>query len=309
MEGERGGRDRAPHRSALVVVDGGASRCRLAAFDANGARVGTAVVESPASLTLGEREAWDTIRTGIERLARELGVPERALGRWLPTRLALGLAGALQEERRARFLARLERATGGTTRCRLVTDGHAQLVGASGGRPGVCLAIGTGSVVHWMDHSGGHGMAGGWGFPIGDEGSGAWLGARLLQRHLWHRDGETCDSPLMAALAARWGDSVSELQRLTTETRSTVHAALAPLVVGAAEAGDALALSLLEEGADWCARLVARAPPTLPVHVVGGLAGAYLPALSASLGARLTRPRGDALDGLRLIGARLLDED
>ena len=319
-------------RIDLVTVDGGASGCRLAAFDERDRRVAEIAIDAPASLTLGEAEAWLTIRAGIARLAGALAnrpadavpgfgadtaiaadpgtdasgedvVPARpdTVSTWLPATLGLGLAGALQGERRARFLERVERETGGTVRCRLVTDGHAQLVGASRGRPGVCLAVGTGSVAHWVDRRGSHGMAGGWGFPVGDEGSGAWLGARLLARYLWHRDGCPSASPLMAALDERLGASVSDVQRATTDPRSTTHARLARLVVEAADAGDALALSLLDEGAERCARLVERAPSELPLHVVGGLAGAYSTRFAARFGDRLSPPLGDALDGLRLI--------
>jgi len=338
----------------LIAVDGGASRCRLAAFDARGARVAEVSIDAPASLTLGEDDAWRTIRAGIERLvgmgeavapagaepdvttavtrespptskggieAASFGAssgdpsvgglssdglapavsPAGTLSSWWPATLALGLAGSLQEARRTRFLELVARETDGAVRCHLVTDGHAQLVGASLGRPGACLSIGTGSVVHWLASDGSRGMAGGWGFPIGDEGSGAWLGACLLQRYLWHRDGQTSDSPLMSALESGIGDSVSAVQRVTTDARSTTHARLARLVVEASEGGDALASSLLDEGSEWCARLVERAPSGLPVHVVGGLATAYASRLATRFGSRLLPARGDALDGLVLI--------
>ena len=328
---------------AIVAVDGGASRCRLAAFDALGVRLGACAVDAHASLTLGEAEAWDNVRLGLARLlagldvgsddaahggrgadddaaaktGRASGVPPAASsdvghrilagsavlapdGRW-PPRLAFGLAGALREERRARFLELVEAATGGASECRLVTDGHAQLLGASGGAPGVCLAVGTGSVVHWLDRDGAAGMAGGWGFPVGDEGSGAWLGARLLQRYLWHRDGERSESPLMGVVERRVGDSVAALQGRTTDARSSEHARLARDVVEGAERGDALAVSLLDEGADRCVRLLRRAPDDLPFYVVGGLADVYSPRLAARLGRRPDAPHGDVFDGLRAI--------
>jgi len=281
-----------------VVADGGATRCRLAAFDATGRRLAEAMVDSPASLTSGESSAWASLRGGIRLLGKALGKPDPA---WMPTLLVFGLAGSLQDERRARFLALVAQDAGPATRCRLVTDGHAQLLGASGGRPGICLAVGTGSVVHWLDADGTSGMAGGWGFPVGDEASGAWLGARLLQHYVWYRDGEAQGSPLMGLLDERTGANVSAIQRLTTESRSTVQAALAPLVIEAAALGDVLASSLLDEGVDWCVRLIARAPAGLPVHLVGGLADAYAPRLAARLDARLAPPRGDALNGLFML--------
>lgn len=161
--------------------------------------------------------------------------------------------------------------------------------------------MGTGSVLHWQDEAGGFGMAGGWGYPVGDEGSGAWLGARALQHYLWHRDGESSDSTLVKAVGERIGASVSDIQRWTVDSRSTTQATLAPLVVSHAQAGDALARQLMEAGAACCERLVALAPDALPLYMVGGLAAAYRPWLSARFSDRLREPCGDALDGLQAI--------
>ena len=288
--------------TATVTVDGGASGCRLAAFGADGAlRAGA--VDGPASLTLGEAQAWRHIARGLRTLAGELGLPPH----WLPPVLCLGLAGALQRERRERFIALLP----ASIECRLVTDGHAQLLGASGGEPGACLAVGTGSVLHWLDGDGRDGMAGGWGFPAGDEGSGAWLGLRAIGAYLRARDeahrvlsGSPLASPgsLFAALEERIGTDVSSVQSWSTRTVSTELASLAPLVVAAAGRDDPVAVSLLDEGAVRCAALFAVAPSDVPLYLVGGLAGVYRTRLPANIRARLREPRGGPLEGLLSLG-------
>jgi len=289
---------------ALIVADGGASSCRLAAFAEDGRRLATRRLDKHASLTLSEAEAWQHLSEGIDQLMENAGSTKR-----YPVVLVCGLAGALQSERRNRFLACVKKAAGEHCRCHVVTDGHAQLIGAAGARPGVCLAMGTGSVVHWQDAEGGFGMAGGWGYPIGDEGSGAWLGANALQRYLWQRDGEDIESTLLVDVADRVGSSVSAIQHWTIDARSTKHASLAPLIVEHAKRGDALARQLMEAGAACCERLVRRAPDALPLYVVGGLAAAYRPWLSARLDRRLAEPFGDALDGLYAIARSSMSAD
>lgn len=291
------------HGVDLVVADGGATGCRLAAYGPRGERLAAVTVGGHASLTLGEAVAWDHLSTGIASLAAALDMPEAVseLPNY-PARLVFGLAGALQERRREAFLTRVRAATGVTSRCHLVTDGEAQLVGASGGTAAACLALGTGSVLHWQDRNGVHGMAGGWGFPAGDEGSGAWLGVKVLQCYLWQRDGEPVASTLLDALAAVIGTSVSDIQRWSVEGRSSRLATLAPLVITHAQAGDALAMRLMREGANCCEHLVSLAPDDVPLYVAGGLADAYRPYLEATLGSRLRTPVGDALDGLQHIG-------
>jgi len=277
------------------VVDGGASGCRLGVFDANGELCASAQA-GPASLTLSEIQAWHHIEEGLQKLAADLGY---APG-WRPARLSMGLAGSLQHARRERFLALIPPAIDSV----LVTDGHAQLLGASNGQPGVCLALGTGSVVHWLDVHRQSGMAGGWGFPVGDEASGAWLGFQLLNAYVWHRDNNATDAPIAAvfkALEGKIGRSVSDIQQWTTTTCSTEYATLAPLVDAAAVDGDTVAMALLDKGAEHCMRLLSCAPANIPVFVVGGLADTYQARLSKQLGDRLCEPRGDVFSGLYVL--------
>ena len=276
--------------TVIVAVDGGGSRCRLAAFDEFGRPLARAIVDGHASLSRSPEQAWKNIEAGLAQLQRHL---RRGPG-WLPDRLMMGLAGSLQETRREHFLAQLPKTLAHT----LVTDGHAQLLGASAGRPGVCLAMGTGSVVHWLDDQGKNGMAGGWGFPVGDEGSGAWLGMRLVQIYLWHVDGRRQHGSLIDALSERLGSHVSDIQQWSTQTQAGVLAQLAPLAFEHAEGGDALAISLIDECVTQACALLSLAPQQLPVHVVGGIGERLKDQLAARLGERLHKARGDALQGL-----------
>lgn len=275
-----------------MVVDGGGSGCRLAAYDAHGTLCATAA-NGPASLSLGEEQAWLHISRGLQTLADQLGEPTD----WLPASLCMGLSGALQEARRECFLALLPTSID----CTLVTDGHAQLLGASGGQPGACLAVGTGSVLHWRDESGEFGMAGGWGYPVGDEGSGAWLGMQLINAWLWHCDSAERNKPVASvftALEERIGSGVSMVQAWSTSNRSTEMASLAPMIVAAAEQGDTVAMTILDAGVAQCRRLLSIAPKSLPVYLVGGLAAIYRSRLDETLRERLREPQGDALSGL-----------
>jgi len=275
-----------------VAVDGGGSGCRLAAFNANGTICATAM-DGPASLALGEEQSWLHIRRGLTALASQLGKSPD----WLPGRLNLGLAGSLSESRRARFLAMLP----ASINCTLVSDGHAQLLGATAGNSGACLAVGTGSVLHWVDETGHISMVGGWGYPVGDEGSGAWLGTRLINGYLWQRDSGVSGkqlAPVFQLLENRIGKSTSDVQDWTTCTRSTELASLAPLIVTAADQGDSIAIGLLDDGAAQCEKLLSLAPQSLAIYLVGGLAKTYRSRFTKAVTKRLEIPHGTALDGL-----------
>lgn len=276
--------------AVIVAIDGGGSSCRAAAFDGRGRRLASVRVSGHASLSRGIEEAWQNIQQSLMSLRDALGKADS----WWPEHLMMGLAGSLQEQRRKDFLAQLPDTLART----LVTDGHAQLLGASGGGPGICLALGTGSVLHWLDEHGCSAMVGGWGFPVGDEGSGAWLGMRLVQCYLWHVDGQRQDGRLMSELAARIGDSVSDIQQWSTQTQSGVLAQLAPMVFAHALQGDTLALSLRQEALTHALALVALAPDDLPVYVVGGIGEQMHDLLASALADRLRPAHADALQGL-----------
>ena len=70
----------------------------------------------------------------------------------------------------------------------ITTDAHAACVGAHRGRDGGVIIVGTGSI-GWAKLNGRHYRVGGWGLPVSDEGSGAWLGREALRRVLWAHDG------------------------------------------------------------------------------------------------------------------------
>jgi len=279
-----------------VVVDGGASGSRLSALDASGVVVAS-VHEGPASLSLGEERAWQHIRTGITLLARECALPAD----WMPARLCLGLAGALQQSQRERFLSLLP----ASIDCTLVSDGYAQLMGASGSAPGACLAVGTGSVVNWLDNSGMQGMAGGWGFPAGDEASGAWLGLRLLNAYLRDFDQIQSDStqatlsqPLKDLAQREIGSTRSVIQSWSICKDPSQLATLVPGLLHCAEQGDVMANNIIADGVQACLHLLGVVPADLPVYLVGGLVPVYRSRLLAALGERLQEPVGDVTSGL-----------
>ena len=77
----------------------------------------------------------------------------------------------------------------------LRSDGYTSCLGAHGGRNGAVIAIGTGVVAYQIEGDK-ECKVGGWGFPQGDEGSGAWLGLEAVRLTLHWLDGRGEPSPL-----------------------------------------------------------------------------------------------------------------
>jgi N-acetylglucosamine kinase-like BadF-type ATPase len=145
------------------------------------------------------------------------------------------------------------------------------------------LIAGTGSSCFGLNAAGERWLAGGWGHLISDEGSSYWLGLNGLRLAVGAFDGRW-ESTLPAAVQARLGlEAMPDImQRLYVQglTKAEI-AALAPVVIRAAEAGDPSAASLIKEGMRQLAECVAAVARRLgwatdpsEVALAGGLFGA-----------------------------------
>lgn len=130
------------------------------------------------------------------------------------------------------------------------------LEAAFGVSPGIVLVSGTGSVAVARAPDGRPLRAGGYGWQIGDEGSGYAIGAAAL-RALGHaQDGRGKATGLAARLLA--GPPVrsfDDLVRWSTSAEPREMAALAPAVFLAAESGDAVAAAIVDRAAEDLAGL------------------------------------------------------
>lgn len=70
----------------------------------------------------------------------------------------------------------------------IMNDCLAPLAAATKGKEGVVLVAGTGSIAYYFKEDGGTIRAGGWGYLLGDEGSGYDIGNQALRRVLKHHD-------------------------------------------------------------------------------------------------------------------------
>lgn len=116
------------------------------------------------------------------------------------------------------------------------------------GQAGVLVIAGTGSNILGRTNSGETFNVGGWGPAIGDEGSGYWIGhyglTTALRAYDFQRPTMILDRVMKFWNAATLGD----VTNIANETPAPDFSLLAPLIVECAEAGDAVALEILELG-------------------------------------------------------------
>ena len=160
------------------------------------------------------------------------------------------------------------------------SDYEIALVGAHGQRLGILLLAGTGSLAYGVNDAGESALVGGWGYLIGDEGSGYWLGAQALRAVVRMADGRGRRTLLYDAIMSdlKLAQPLDVIAWLYGADASRVGevARLAPLVLACAAQGDSVAQTMVEAGARDLAlavRSVAQRLSLRPQQVVfaGGL--------------------------------------
>jgi N-acetylglucosamine kinase-like BadF-type ATPase len=139
----------------------------------------------------------------------------------------------------------------------VVNDVVAAWAAATAVAPGVAVISGTGSNVFGVGPGGEAWRAGGWGYLLGDEGSGFWIAVQGIRAALADRDGSGPPTAIGEAACAHF--DVRPIERLATEiyARPVDHAEIAAfgaLVADAADAGDAVARAILHDAGRELAR-------------------------------------------------------
>lgn len=267
-----------------VGIDGGGTRTRALVADAEGRIVGRGEAGASA-LGQGAEQAWRHIAEALHAAA----VPGLDLAHCA---LGLGLSGTGVP---AQLQALLDHAPA-VARFAVVTDGLVALLGAHGGEAGALLISGTGSVAEALLPDGRRRMVGGWGWQIGDEGSGAWLGQQAMKVAQAAHDGRAPDGALAQAVRAVAGSSREALLSYCAQAGQAGYAQLAPLVFESAT-DDPAAAALLDQAASALDALAAAVHPTLPLALAGSIAQRLAPRLSPALQARRVEPRGEPVAG------------
>ena len=215
-------------------------------------------------------------------------------------RAVVGAAGAGRAQEQAELAAALVEA-GVARRVRVLADGEVALATAFGAGPGILVNAGTGSIAYARDPAGELHRAGGYGWQLGDEGGGYWLGRRALDVAARSHDGRGEGSTLLARLLGALGlQHFDDLVRWSATATPAQMAALAPHVVNAAREGEAVARQAVDDAARELVELVSvlarHFPGTGPVAVAlaGGLLLPQSPLTAAfreRLGATLKRAR------------------
>lgn len=279
----------------LVGVDGGGTGCRVAVgtrtdgilAEARGGRsnISTDFAVTMTSVTTAAHEALEKAGFGPADLPRCVA--------------HLGLAGYTGPELDAPAKAALP-----FGRSIISEDTLTTVVGAIGPQDGYVIALGTGTIIA-RQKSGRQDYIGGWCFQVSDQASGARLGRAALQSTLLHVDGILPGSNLTKLLLDKLNGAAGIVQ-FALKALPGDFATLAPEIVLAAKAGDAMGVDLMREGAAY----LEAALNALDYRegdllcLAGGVGPHYADFLPVSMTRNLVEAKGRALDGAFELASR-----
>lgn len=298
----------------FLGVDGGGSRTRVLLADGSGAIVGRGDAGSSNYQAVGFDAATQAIAGAIAAARRSAGVSADA-----PIAAAcLGLAGVSRPIDQARFNAWCEQQRI-AQQFRVVIDAELLLAAVSDTVWGVALICGTGSICYGRHPDGRTARSGGWGYLLGDEGSGYAIATHALRLATQTADGRA-EAPALLDLALRHWDLAEPPQLITHVyqggvTRAQI-AGLAQPIAALADAGDPGACRVIDQAAEDLARMVAVVVRRLelerpPIALAGGVFASsqrLWPGICARLDIAIgsVQPVHDPANGALAIARRLV---
>jgi N-acetylglucosamine kinase-like BadF-type ATPase len=255
-------------------IDSGGTKTRCAVADER-AVLATAVSGGSNVVRLGESAAREALHSGIHQACAAAKVLPRQI-----ESICIGASGGARPEIAAKIRAVLAELDPQFTpaRVEIVGDNVIALEAAFGSGPGAIANAGTGSFVYGRDAAGRTARAGGWGFAVSDEGSGQWIGRQAVSALLHARDRQQ-ETALTALIFEAWKlADIDALIQYANSTPPPEFPRLFPVVVKAAEAGDAVAHDLLTRAGSELASLaaivvrrIAPVVPYVPVAITGSV--------------------------------------
>lgn len=270
----------APDESILcMVADGGGTktRCQIVRFVNNAPDVlgmGESTGSNPAEI--GVQQACNAIQEAFRKAFGETGLDPACC----IDRAALAIAGTLDDSLRTQLEDQL-RLHSPTRCCRVFPDVLPYALAQPEAEQSLAIVAGTGSVAIARCAENDFTLVGGWGYLLGDEGSGYAIGRHALRHALYQLEAKQSPSLLtklvLEHLSAKTASHLKCRVYRDRLPRRTI-AAIARIVVDAHQMGDAESGKLLRSSSQDLAQLACRSSSTLhaswetvPIAVAGGL--------------------------------------
>lgn len=228
----------------ILGIDGGGTKTDAVLCDLNGHVIARAIGPASSITGQGVEKAREALRAVISKVIE--GIDKKAAVCACYAGISGGGLAANQKVFReilAETLPECASLESGSDAVNVLTAGI-------GTRNGIIAIAGTGSCIY-ARVNGKMSQVGGWGYLLGDEGSGFDLGRRALMTALKAYDGRGDAKKLLVLCEEKLGMPIRDyIPVLYRSDAKTEIAALAPLLLNAAAAGDQAAQAQCEEAAE-----------------------------------------------------------
>jgi len=230
----------------VIGIDGGGTKSAISIADLRGNIVLTEY-GGPTNI-----RAWDEYMVFNELRSLILSAVEHAGLNLEDCRaICIGSAGAGRQEEQ-RILREYVKAIGIKGNIVITNDAEIVIAEATGGREGVVVIAGTGSIAYGIGKNGERVRVGGWGHMVGDEGSAYYIGLKAIKAALRCYDGRDPYTELLPMLMEEIGiKSPEEFVGFVygKDTEKKEIAAVAKVVDRAYKKGDSRAKEILMDAA------------------------------------------------------------
>ena len=229
----------------IIGIDGGGTRT-VGIVTTETAEHLAQVKSGPSNYhVVGEAETQIVLENVISELREKAGIPSTA-----SIRFCLGMAGLGRAEDR-KIIGRMCDELGIGENRILTHDAHIALVGGTEKQHGVIVISGTGAIVYGINADGKDARASGWGYLLGDEGSGYDIAIRGLRAIVRAADGRGSSTELTNRILNELElNAPDALIRWTHAASRDTVAQLAETVFDAARATDTIAEQIVDDAAD-----------------------------------------------------------
>jgi N-acetylglucosamine kinase-like BadF-type ATPase len=227
----------------VLGIDVGGTKTVCFLSDEEGKVLSTAKGPGANLQAVGELQLEKVLHTVME----EAVTPHATI----PSAICLGIAGVDRPDDAGVVRGIMSR-IGYKARTLVVNDALIALQAGVGSAPGIVIVAGTGSIAYGRDSRGRAARAGGWGYVLGDEGSGYWMGRLALRAIVREADGRGQPTTLTARVLAHFGASRPDELFQTVYREDFTPAAVAALarhVQLARDEGDPIATAILTRAA------------------------------------------------------------
>ncbi|KLN64180.1 MULTISPECIES: N-acetylglucosamine kinase [Vibrio] len=281
----------------FVGIDGGGTSCRARIRDEQGTLIGEAKSGS-ANILLGIEVAMASIMQAITVAAIEGGLNT---GDFARMHLGLALAGA---EQKSAWQAFMDQSHSFASMV-LNTDAYGACIGAHNGDAGAIVIAGTGSCGIYLENGQQH-IVGGREFPISDQGGGAVMGLRLIQKVLLTQDGIGEVTPLVQHVLAHFNHDVDQIVAWSKSALPRDYGQFSPAIFQHANKGDNLAIEMLKQTASDIEMIlvVLNRKGATRICLMGSIAERIKAWLSPPIQSWVVEPQFDAIEGAIMIAGQ-----